>query len=255
MKQLGIIGNPLEHSWSADMFNAKFEREGIDALYALYPIKKLNERTLGEVVRMNRLSGFNVTIPYKKAIIPMLDGLSETARRIGAVNVVKVEWKGEKYRLTGYNTDYIGFMESLLPLLKGCDLSIRKALVLGTGGAAHAVRYALEEKLTPPWEVVMVSRTMDNRQYMTYRQLTAEIIREYRLIVNCTPVGMYPSADDCPAIPYEAIDKQHILFDCIYNPEETMFLRKGRERGAKTLNGMQMLEIQAREAWKKWNEF
>ncbi len=260
MRQYGIIGNPLGHSWSAQLFNKRFAREGIAAEYALYPLTELNHSTLDTLVRTHHLEGFSVTIPYKQTIIPLLDEVTETARGIGAVNVVKAAWDGDVYRLTGYNTDYIGFRESLLPLVreKNCP---PKALILGTGGAARAVTYALSSPWNADgwkrWNVTMVSRkaqdSIRNIPCVTYGQLTEDIIRQCSLIVNCTPLGMYPETDACPPIPYEAVGKGHILYDCIYNPEETLFLRKGRELGARTQNGMQMLELQAQAAWEEWN--
>lgn len=259
MRQYGIIGNPLGHSWSARLFNERFEREGIDARYALYPMTELNDRTLDELIRANRLDGFNVTIPYKQTIIPLLDEVTETAVAIGAVNVVRVLWNEERYRLVGYNTDYTGFRESLSPLLQGLGNNL-KALVLGTGGAARAVAYALSHPCGEKdrlWEVTMVSRKntlkeMDGIKVVTYKELNEDIVRQNTLIVNGTPVGMYPHVEECPTIPYSAIGKNHILYDCIYNPVETLFLRKGREQGARTQNGLQMLELQAREAWRRF---
>lgn len=256
MRQFGIIGNPLGHSWSARLFNARFEREGIDASYALYPITELNKKTLDDLIRTHRLEGFNVTIPYKQTVMPLLDAVDSCAARIGAVNVVKVNWCGESYRLTGYNTDYVGFRESLLPAVRGVEE--RSALVLGTGGAARAVAYALSTPWDAEgwgvWKVRMVSRRKaGEKEYecLTYNELTEEMVRQSRLMVNCTPLGMYPKADECPPIAYQAVGEGHILYDCIYNPEETLFLRKGREQGAKTLNGLKMLELQAEEAWGK----
>ncbi len=260
MRHFGIIGNPLGHSWSAQLFNKRFAREGIDARYALNPLTELNHRTLDALVRTHHLEGFSVTIPYKQTIIPLLDEVTETARAIGAVNVVKAAWNGDVYRLTGYNTDYIGFRESLLPLVREQDCP-PKALVLGTGGAAQAVAYALSSPWDTDgwmrWEVTMVSRkaqdTIHNIPCVTYGQLTKDMIRQCGLIVNCTPLGMFPETDACPPIPYEAVGKDHILYDCIYNPEETLFLHKGRERGARTQNGRKMLELQAQAAWEEWN--
>ncbi|MBP5476682.1 MAG: shikimate dehydrogenase [Paludibacteraceae bacterium] len=257
MRHYGIIGNPLGHSWSARLFNARFENEGIDAEYALHPVTLLNKNTLDTLIRSRRLLGFNVTIPYKQAVIPLLNEVDACAARIGAVNVVKVEWTGDEYRLIGYNTDYIGFRESLLPAVRG--MGERHALVLGTGGAARAVAYALSAPWDADgwaaWKVRMVSRQAGDSPYdrLTYNELTEDIVRQSRLIVNCTPLGMYPETDACPAIPYEGIGSGHILYDCIYNPEETLFLRKGRGRGATTLNGKEMLALQARAAWKIWD--
>lgn len=262
MRQYGIIGNPLGHSWSAQLFNARFESEGINAHYALYPMSELNISTLDSLVRRNRLSGFSVTIPYKQTIIPLLDEVTETAAAIGAVNVVKVEWQGDSYRLVGYNTDYAGFRESLLPMVERLNTDDRlQALVLGTGGAARAVAYALSSPYGDrqwDWEVTFVSRNAEpngiRTKVLNYSQLSEETVRSTTLIVNGTPLGMSPHIEACPPIPYKAIGKEHILYDCIYNPEQTLFLRKGSEHGAATQNGMQMLKLQAQAAWQIWNK-
>lgn len=180
--------------------------------------------------------GYSVTIPYKEAILPYLNSLDPVAEAIGAVNVVK----GNR----GYNTDWIGFSRSIQPLLTPRD---KHALVLGTGGAAKAVVYALRQLgLTSE----MVSRTHGLR----YEDLNAEDMQRWQVIVNCTPVGMWPETEACPEIPYAGLTPEHLLFDCIYNPEETLFLRYGRERGARTMNGKEMLLLQADEAWKIWNK-
>ena len=237
MRHFGIIGFPLEHSFSAQFFNEKFATEGIEAEYSLYPtrvesLKLKVERLLSD------LDGFNVTYPYKQAIIPYLDRIDPTAQAIGAVNVV--------YQRTGYNTDYIGFMESIRPLLHQED---RQALVLGTGGAAKAVCYALRQLGIVP---TLVSRHAAEGT-LTYEDLDTNIMNRHSVIVNCTPLGMYPDIDTCPPIPYEHLSAQHLLYDCIYNPEETLFLRKGKAQGARTHNGIEMLTGQAKEAWKIWN--
>lgn len=240
MRRFGIIGNPVEQSFSARYFTEKFEREGIDAEYKKYKCETINEArdVLGIV------DGCNVTIPHKQAIMALLDELDETAREIGAVNVVK---KGREGYLTGYNTDCIGFMDSIRPMLRLTD---KKALILGTGGAAKAVRYGLQKLgLTPTY----VSRTPKEGQ-LGYTDLTPAILASHTVIVNCTPVGMWPNVEGKPAIPYEYISSEHLLFDCIYNPEETEFLREGRERGARTKNGMEMLIGQAVAAWKIWGD-
>ena len=236
MRHYGIIGYPLQHSFSARYFSQKFAHEGIDAEYSLYPMEDLKSQ-IEEL--LNRLDGFNVTMPYKQAIIPYLDALDETAKAVGAVNVV--------HQRIGYNTDCIGFMESIRPLLRAND---QKALVLGTGGASKAVCYGLQQLgLTP----TLVSRTK-REGVLTYAELTEEVMAAYTVIVNCTPLGMYPQIENCPEIPYEYLSARHLLFDCVYNPEETLFLRKGAAQGAKTQNGIEMLYGQAKAAWKIWNK-
>lgn len=237
MHHYGIIGYPLHHSFSAKYFSEKFEREGIEAEYSLYPIGMEDLRLKIEDL-FHRLDGMNVTMPYKQTIIPYLDRLDETAEAVGAVNVV--------HKRVGYNTDCIGFMESIKPLLRAFD---RKALVLGTGGASKAVCYGLKQLGIAP---TLVSRTPKDGM-IGYSDLTEGLMAEHTIIVNCTPLGMVPDTESYPPIPYELISAQHLLFDCIYNPEETVFLRKGRAQGAKTQNGIEMLYGQAKAAWKIWN--
>ena len=237
MRHFGIIGYPLLHSFSAKYFNEKFTTEKIDAEFSLYPL--LAEQIPSEIEGLfERLDGFNVTLPYKQAIIPYLDRLDETAQEIGAVNVV--------HQRVGYNTDCIGFMESLNPLLREYD---QKALVLGTGGASKAACYGLRKlRITP----TLVSRT-PKEGMLAYEELKKDIMDAHTVIVNCTPLGMLPDVDSCPAIPYELITPRHLLFDCVYNPEETLFLRKGKAQGATIQNGIGMLLGQARAAWEIWN--
>ena len=237
MRHYGIIGFPLLHSFSAKYFNEKFAAEQIDAEYSLYPMKELTNESMQKL--MQSLDGFNVTLPHKQAVIPYLDGLDDTAESIGAVNVV--------YQRIGYNTDCIGFMDSLRPLLRAYD---KKALVLGTGGASKAVCYGLKKLGITP---TLVSRT-PKEGMLAYNALNDEIMESHTVIVNCTPLGMLPDVDSCPAIPYELITAQHLLFDCVYNPEETLFLRKGKAQGALTMNGMEMLVGQAKAAWRIWNK-
>ena len=243
----GLIGYPLGHSFSAKYFGEKFAREGIEADYRLYEIASAEDKATIEAVR--RLDGFNVTSPYKEAIIPYLDGLDETARAVGAVNVVKREGK----RWTGYNTDCVGFREDLLsfePLTIG---SVR-ALVLGTGGAAKAVAYALRQ-LGVPYTVVSrapAARTLEGAVIAGYEAIDEAMMEGHRLIVNCTPLGMGAQKEACAPIPYQWIGSGHFLYDCIYNPAETEFLRRGRERGALTRNGLGMLVAQAEAAWRIW---
>jgi shikimate dehydrogenase len=225
------------HSFSAKYFSEKFANEHIDAEYSLYPIE---ENHLQEEAKrlFAFLDGMNVTMPYKQTIIPYLDSLDDTAQAVGAVNVV--------HQHIGYNTDCLGFMESIKPLLRPYD---RKALVLGTGGASKAVCYGLRQSDIEP---TLVSRTPHSGM-LGYEDLTKDIMETHTIIVNCTPLGMLPKIDTCPPIPYEAITARHLLFDCVYNPEETLFLRKGKEQGAMTQNGMGMLIGQAKAAWKIWN--
>lgn len=236
MRHYGIIGYPLQHSFSAKYFSEKFANEKIDAEYSLYPIENLGLK-IEEV--LNHLDGFNVTMPYKQTIIPFLDRLDETAKAVGAVNVV--------HQRIGYNTDCIGFMESIRPLLREND---KKALVLGTGGASKAVCFGLKQLGVSP---TLVSRTK-REGILTYDELRETLMTDFTVIVNCTPLGMFPQTEDCPDIPYPYVSARHLLFDCVYNPEETLFLRKGKAQGAKTQNGIEMLYGQAKAAWKIWNK-
>ncbi len=237
MRHFGIIGFPLLHSFSAKYFSEKFEREHIEAEYSLYPVPIGNLKLeIGHL--LDSLDGFNVTMPYKQEIIPYLDRLDETAKEVGAVNVV--------HRRVGYNTDCLGFMESIQPLLRKED---KQALVLGTGGASKAICYGLKQLgLTP----TLVSRT-PKAGMLGYEDLTKDVMAAHTVIVNCTPLGMLPDVDSCPPIPYEQVTAQHLLFDCVYNPEETLFLKKGKAQGASIQNGIGMLYGQAKAAWKIWN--
>ena len=236
MRHYGIIGFPLLHSFSARYFNEKFLKEGIEAEYSLYPLKELTSERMNEL--LDSLDGMNVTFPYKQTVIPYLERLDETAEVIGAVNVV--------YQRVGYNTDCLGFMASIRPLLRNFD---RQALVLGTGGASKAVCYGLRKLGITP---TLVSRT-PAAGMLSYKDINAEVLTAHTIVVNCTPLGMLPDEDTCPAIPFEYISARHLLFDCVYNPEETLFLRNGKAQGALTKNGMEMLVGQAKAAWKIWN--
>ena len=243
MKRYGLIGYPLGHSFSQRYFTEKFEREGIaGCTYENFPIESIDR--LDEVLeRHPDLCGFNVTIPYKERIIPRLRSMAEEARKIGAVNCVRVTPEG----LVGHNTDAYGFRTSLLKLLDGAHPE--RALVLGTGGASKAVKYVLEQ-LDIPFDVV--SRKASAGDF-TYDELTSETVRTRRLIVNATPLGTFPKTDECPDIPYEAIGETHFLFDLVYNPPLTEFLRRGRQQGAAIANGYDMLVGQAEKAWSIWN--
>lgn len=240
MKHYGLIGRPLGHSASARYFTAKFEREGVDAEYALYELPEIGalERLLP-----SDIEGFNVTIPYKREIMPLLDAISAEAQAVGAVNCVKC-CAG---RRTGYNTDVVGIRHTLNRVL-GSEEGV-KALVLGTGGASQAVQYVLAERGI---EYLIVSRDL-MRGNLTYEDLTPEIVAEYRLIINATPVGMYPHTEQAPALPYDALTGANILFDTIYNPVRTEFLARGESAGAQTINGEAMFEAQAEASWQIWN--
>ena len=245
MDKYGLIGYPLGHSFSISFFNEKFQNEGIDATYENFEIPSIEG--FPEILDSNpNLCGLNVTIPYKEKVIGLLDSLSKEAQEIGAVNVIKVTHKGNTRILKGYNSDVIGFTRSIEPLLERFH---KKALILGTGGASKAVEYGLKSL---GLETIKVSRS-EKPETLQYSQITAETIKEYNVIVNCTPCGMYPHADECPDLPYEAMDSRTLLYDLIYNPDETLFMKKGKVRGAIVKNGLEMLLLQAFASWDFWN--
>jgi shikimate dehydrogenase len=246
LKTYGLIGFPLSHSFSAGYFKNKFEKEGVlDAQYLNFEISSIKE--VLEVIKSNpSLKGINVTIPYKEQILPFLDKLDEAAKEIGAVNTIKIFRNGDQIRLKGYNTDVYGFKETLKPLLKNFHL---KALILGTGGAAKAVEYVLKNI---GLEVLYISRNPEKENERAYSELNETAIRNFPVIVNSSPIGMYPNIDACPDIPYEFVDANNLLYDLIYNPAETLFLQKGRAQGALTQNGLAMLELQAEKAYEIW---
>jgi shikimate dehydrogenase len=248
MKMYGLIGYPLQHSFSSKFFNEKFQQEGIDAEYVNFEIEHIHELR-NTLVFNPHLKGLNVTIPHKEAVIPFLDDISPEAREIGAVNTIKIERSFGNtygYKLKGYNTDYVGFKNSISPLIHP-DIH-KQALVLGTGGASKAVCKALDD-LGVAW--TYVSRTL-REGALTYGMLTPEIISEYNIIVNTTPVGTFPNVQASPNIPYQAITSQNLLFDLVYNPTETAFLKQGRNMGATIKNGAEMLQLQALAAWDIW---
>lgn len=247
MQKYGLIGYPLGHSFSKNFFNQKFESEHIDAQYINFEIPSIKD--FKDVLKFNpELHGLNVTIPYKEQVIPYLDDLDEDARLIGAVNVIKFAcgFLG-KTKLIGYNTDVIGFRRSIEPLLTD---SHRRALILGTGGASKAVFHGLKQLGV---ESTFVSRTA-KEGCITYADLTREMMDRYTVIVNTTPLGMFPNVDSCPDIPYEWLTPNHLLYDLLYNPDETLFMRRGKERGAVVKNGLEMLLLQAFAAWEIWND-
>lgn len=246
MDKYGLIGYPLGHSFSKNYFNEKFENEGINAEYVNFEIPSIE--SLPEILASNpELKGLNVTIPYKEKVISYLDTISPEARAIGAVNVIKIEHKGSDTILKGFNSDVIGFTKSIEPLLERFH---KKALILGTGGSSKAINYGLKSL---GLETVFVSR-YERPDTIQYDKITPEVIREYNVIVNCTPCGMYPHINECPALPYEAIDSKNILYDLIYNPDQTLFMRKGAQRGATVKNGLEMLLLQAFASWNFWHE-
>ena len=291
MTTYGLIGYPLGHSFSRKFFTEKFEKEGIDAQYLNFEIPSIEE--FPEIIKNNpELRGLNVTIPYKQQVMQYLDDISEEAKAIGAVNVVRIERpspqpspimgretmrnagnkpdglpikgdmsEGLRGSLIGYNSDVIGFVESIRPLLKAHH---KKALILGTGGASKAIRYGLEKKLG--METAFVSRHKPDgsphkggdvrrtERVFTYDDITPETLQTYPVIVNCSPVGMYPHVDECPALPYEAMNENNLLYDLVYNPLETLFMKKGAEQGATVKNGLEMLHLQAIASWKFWEK-
>jgi shikimate dehydrogenase len=244
MRKFGLIGYPLSHSFSQKYFSEKFQREGIrDAIYLNFPLPSIEELT--PLIRSEpSLNGLNVTIPYKEKVLAFLDFEDEIVNQTGACNCIKIK-NGQRY---GFNTDVMGFEQSLM---KGLNPGHARALILGTGGASKAVEFVLR-KLGIGYRIV--SRKNTGRPgLIQYQELDAAIIRSHTLIVNTTPVGMYPNIEECPPIPYQFIGSSHYLFDLVYNPAKTLFLQKGEERGAGVRNGSEMLLIQAEESWAIWN--
>ena len=245
-RAFGLLGYPLGHSFSAKFFAEKFEREHIDAVYTNF--EEADAAQLSRIVTEHtNLEGLNVTIPHKGAVIPMLNDISAEAKNIGAVNVIKIVRNSRGTFLKGFNTDVIGFTRSLQPLLKPHH---RRALVLGTGGASKAVVFGLRKLgITPQY----VSRKA-GENILTYEEITPSVLQDYTVVVNCTPLGMFPKIDAAPALPYSALTPRHLLFDLVYNPLETRFLALGAQQGAATKNGLEMLHLQALTAWEIWND-
>lgn len=244
--KFGLIGYPLEHSFSPRYFARKFEREKIQAEYALFPLRRLDE--LKQLITNHtELKGLNVTIPYKEEVIRYLNDVDEAAKAVGAVNTISIRRSPGNIFLKGFNTDVYGFVQSLKNFIPG-DSSMR-ALVLGTGGAAKAVRKALEQSGIA---YLSVSRNADKRD-ICYDQLEEKIIRSYLLIINTTPLGMYPKVNEKPPIPYHLLSTRHYCYDLIYNPENTAFMKASKYEGAKTKNGLEMLHLQAEKSWEIWN--
>lgn len=244
MRKFGLLGKQIAYSFSRAYFKQKFEDESIlDASYENFDIDDIS--LFPDIVKNTpQLKGLNVTIPYKEAVIPYLDKLNKKAKKIGAVNTIKIT---KRNKLVGYNTDCYGFKKSIQPYLK---IHHKTALILGTGGASKAIADALKE-LTITY--TYVSRKPTNPESITYESLTEKLIKNNLIIINCTPLGTYPDIDNCPNIPYNAITNNHILFDLIYNPEQSKFLTFGVKKNATIINGLNMLKLQAEKAWRIWN--
>lgn len=246
-KIYGLVGFPLGHSFSQSFFNDKFAKESIDASYENFEIDDIGS-FMEIFAEFPELSGLNVTIPYKQLVIPYMDEMDSVADEIGAVNVVKIMKKADgDLFLKGYNSDIIGFSDSISPLIKSHH---KKALVLGTGGASKAVVCGLQKLGIEP---VLVSRK-PKEGVLTYQDLTEDVMNDHTVIVNATPAGMYPNVDNCPDIPYSLITDKHLCFDLVYNPDVTLFMKKAAEHGATVKNGLEMLHLQALAAWKIWND-
>jgi shikimate dehydrogenase len=245
MNRYGLIGFPLSHSFSQRYFAKKFQEQGInDCVYENFPLEKI-EDIIRLVAEMPDLKGLNVTIPYKEKVLPYLSDENDIVKEIGACNCIKLDGKN----LIGYNTDAIGFEKSFVPHLQS---NHAKALVLGEGGAAKAVVYVLT-KLGIEY-LTVVRRGTSNINKVLYADLPDDLIESHNIIVNTTPLGMYPNSNECPPINYDKLTSAHYLYDVVYNPDKTLFLQKGEEKGAATKNGYEMLVLQAEESWRIWNE-
>jgi len=246
MRRFGLVGFPLTHSFSKSYFTQKFAKERItDAEYENFEIPSISH--FPKLLKLNpELVGLNVTIPYKQEVMGYLNHLDKSAEIVGAVNVIKV---GQDNKLTGYNSDYYGFMESLKLFLPTKEAAI-EALILGTGGAAKAVEAVLKT-LNIPYKLVSRERKTAAVQY---QEVNEEVLTQHQLIINTSPLGMYPKTETCPPIQYDALNSNHFLFDLVYNPETTLFMKKGLEKNAKVKNGLEMLHLQAEKAWEIWNK-
>ncbi|KAB1154555.1 shikimate dehydrogenase [Tenacibaculum aiptasiae] len=245
-KLFALVGRNISYSFSKGYFTKKFEDLKLEENeYVNFDIQSIKELPKKIKENKNNLKGMNVTIPYKLEVFNYLDKIDKKALKVGAVNTIRISKKG---KLKGFNTDVYGFKKSLKPLL---EKHHKKALILGTGGASKAVAYVLEELGI---KYKFVSRSPEGKKEISYNDLSKGIIEAYQIIVNCTPLGTYPNIDDCPNIPYENVTSKHLLYDLIYNPSETTFLKKGKEKGAIIKNGLEMLEQQAEKAWRIWNK-
>ena len=245
MKSFGLIGHPLEHSFSKKYFENKFEKEHLDCSFSNFDLENLNN--LDEIISENTdLQGFTITHPYKNEVIKHLDFIEENAKEIGAVNVVKID---SDRKLHGFNSDYIGFQGLLEDAIQ--DRKIGRALILGTGGASKAVSFVLKNKNI---DLQFVTRNIRLENQISYSELKNDGFHDNELIINATPVGMHPNANNCLDLPFETLNSTNILIDLIYNPAETVFLKKGKLQGAKIYNGLKMLYLQADAAWEIWEK-
>jgi len=245
MPKYGLIGQSLQYSFSPAYFAQKFEQlQRTNCSYKVYSMPNVD--AINALIIEERLKGFNVTIPFKTAILPYLDGLDPSAKKVGAVNTVKVHWEGEHFHTIGYNTDIVGFKQSLVPLLAKGSLN---ALVLGSGGASKAVVAALNA-LAFDWR--MVSRQQKGAQFIAYPDLTEALMQSHTLLVNCTPLGTAPNTEEMPDIPWQHLGPNHLVYDLIYNPEKSLLLRKAEAQGASIKNGLEMLQLQADATWDIW---
>lgn len=246
MRTFGLVGFPLSHSFSKRYFSDKFEKEQITGCkYELYPIEETSD--MMDLIRVKpSLCGLNVTIPHKVGVIPYLNELDAAAKEIGAVNCISIDQSGAEIILKGYNTDAFGFAKSLTPLL---EKHHEKALILGDGGAAKAVKYVLKQLQIPFLSVVRNPQS----NAILYSEVNAQILEEYKILINTTPLGMLPNIASCPLIPYQHLGIKHLVYDLVYNPEETLFLANAKQQGAKIKNGMEMLVLQAERSWEIWN--
>lgn len=248
MNIFGLIGYPLSHSFSSHYFTEKFFRENIqDCKFEAFPIKDISELT-ALIESTPGIKGLSVTIPYKESVLPLLTEIDETALQVGAVNCIKISGS-KKNILIGYNTDIFGFEESLKPLLKNHH---EKALIMGSGGAAKAVAFVLN-KLGIHFQFVTRAKN-ELADYLRYEEVTEQVVLSHTLIVNASPAGMYPEMDTFPEIPYHSISDKHILYDLVYNPLETIFMKRGSRYGARVKNGLEMLYLQAEKSWSIWNQ-
>ena len=240
-RKYGLIGKNIDYSFSKKFFSEKFEKENLNCVYSNFDIENISHVKL--ILQDDTINGYTVTIPYKEEIIKFLDEIDEAAKTLGAVNTIKKI--NNKY--IGFNTDFIGFEKSLIGLIE--NKKPENALILGSGGASKAIKYVLK-RLNINYSTV--SRKEGKSEFI-YENLNEVILNKFKIIINCSPVGTFPNINNCPNIPYEFLTKDHILYDLVYNPIESLFLKKGRKLGCKTKNGLEMLEIQANESWSVWN--
>ena len=248
MKTYGLIGHRLGYSFSKGFFTEKFEKENLqEHEYVNFELNSINEFP-GIFEKNDHIAGLNCTIPYKQQIMPFMDEIDQEAAAVGAINTVKIIRDAGKMKLKGYNTDVYGFENSLKPLL---NEKHEKALILGTGGASKAIKYILG-KLGIDYLSASIEAELFEKE-IRYEQIDGNLLKEYLIVIHATPLGTFPKVDACPNIPYEKLTSDHVLFDLVYNPEETLFMKKGKEQGATIKNGLEMLHLQAKKSWEIWN--